>query len=215
MKNKFKLIGIIIYVLIIAIAALNIKNLSVEQLISYSPKNIFLAALFVLVMYILKSLSVFFPIVALQILSGFLFSAPLALTVNILGTLLCYTLPYLIGKFLGASSIENIIGKNEKILNIIDRQRSHKFFLPFFLRVVSCLPCDLVSLYLGALKIPYIYYISAGILGTLPGIIPATFIGKSITNPLSSEFIISTSVTVFCSLVSVLIFYMYNQKHSK
>ena len=213
--NYFKIASAVFYIVLICVLAFHVRDVSAETLLSYSPENKLLAALFVLLLFCLKSLSVVFPIVVLQVLSGFLFPPAAALFVNCLGTMLCYTVPYIIGRLTGAAAAEARIQKNEKLRMIVNSQRNHKFFLSFFLRVISCLPADLISMYLGALKIPYRQYITASLLGTLPGLIPATFIGKNITVPRSPEFLAALLCTVICSVGSILIFFLYTKKHRK
>lgn len=233
-KNRIvKYAPLIVYLIIIIYALLNFKSFSVDALLARSPKNALRAAVFVLLLFAAKSLTVVFPIVVLHILSGFLFSPTAALAINCVGTALCYTVPYVIGRISGSDAVhfaESKIAKlGEKqnsaqkkrrffradITALFSEQRNHKFFLPFFLRVVSCLPCDLISLYLGALEFPYPQYVSASLLGTLPGIVPATFIGKNITDPTSPAFIWAFLLTVFCSVLSIAVFAVYNRRRGR
>ena len=188
--------------------------MTLDNLLSFSPQNKLFAALFLFGLFALKSISVFFPIIILQIASGFLFPAPIALLVNLIGTAIGFALPYFMGMFVGAEKAEEKINKNENIRRIIEKQRKHEFFLSFFLRVISCLPSDLVSMYLGLLRFKFPRYMLSSMLGALPGIIPATFMGQSITDPLSPEFIGAALITLFCSAVSILVYYIYNKKHS-
>lgn len=215
LKKIIKTITVILYVLLILTAIYQARNMTLDSLLSYTPSNKLLAALFLLGLYALKSISVFFPIILLQMASGFLFPAPIALTVNLIGTAIGFVLPYYLGKFTGAEAAERKIEQNENLRRIIEKQRKHEFFLTFFLRVISCLPSDLVSMYLGLLKFRLKSYLTASMLGALPGIIPATFMGRSITDPLSPQFIGSLSITVVCSVISMLVYYIYNKKQNR
>ena len=47
---------------------------SVEDILSYAPRNVWLAAGFLLLLYLAKSLSVAFPIIVLQVAAGHLFA---------------------------------------------------------------------------------------------------------------------------------------------
>ncbi len=235
-KRRFvKYAPLIIYLIIIIYALLNFRSFSVDALLSRSPKSTPRAAVFVLLLFMAKSLTVVFPIVVLHILSGFLFPPAAALLINCLGTALCYTVPYIIGRISGTDAVHFVeakIARREKrktadgkkkrgiftgadIAELFSEQRSHRFFLSFFLRVISCLPCDLISLYLGALEFPYLSYVSASVLGTLPGIIPATFVGKNIMDPASPAFISAFMLTVFCSLLSIAIFWIYTKRRKQ
>lgn len=215
MKKAIKIVTVILYVVLIGMAIYQARHLTLDSLIAYSPQNKILAALFMFGLYALKSISVFFPIVLIQIAAGFLFPAPIALLVNLLGAIIDFALPYYLGMFTGAEAAERKISQNESIKRFIERQQKHEFFLTFFLRVISCLPSDLVSMYLGMLKFKFLRYMIASMLGALPGIIPATFMGRSITDPMSAEFIAAASITLLCSLISILAYYIYSKKLKK
>ena len=196
---------LIVAVLIISIL-LSGREPSVEAILEYMPQNLFLAALLLLAMYALKSLSVIFPMIVLQIAAGMIFPIWIALMLNVIGTALCYTIPYLIGRFSGAEATNSILEKHPKAREIVDMQRNSTWFPSFFLRAVSCLPGDIVSLCLGSLGVSYLPYVIASVVGTLPGLIPATVAGMSIINPRSTVFIMSMIVTVASSFASVIVY---------
>lgn len=213
LKKFVKAVIWALYAILIFFAIYHARNMTLDNLISFTPQNKLLAALFLLGLFALKSISVFFPIILLQIASGFLFPAPIALLVNLIGTAIGFALPYFMGRFIGAEKAEEKISKNENIRRIIEKQRKHEFFLSFFLRVISCLPSDLVSMYLGLLRFEFPRYMLSSMLGALPGIIPATFMGQSITDPLSPQFIGAVAITLICSAASIVYYYFYSKKH--
>ena len=213
LKKTIKIILITSYTALIISVLVFARDFSVQQLLTYTPQNKLMAAAFLLGLFALKSISVFFPIVILQIASGFLFSPLLALFINILGTAISYTLPYFIGCFTGAEAAGSKIAQNPSLTQIFEKQHKHEFFVSFFLRVISCLPSDLISMYLGALKFKFSTYLIASILGTLPGLVPATFMGDSITKPLSPQFMISLLITIISSLLSLLVYYYYSKRN--
>lgn len=51
------------------------SDISAETILQYAPSNLFLAAIFLILLYGIKSLSIFFPVVILYIAGGFLFSS--------------------------------------------------------------------------------------------------------------------------------------------
>ncbi len=70
---------------------------SVEAVLRYTPERPALAAAALVLFYAVKSLSVVFPLVVLEIAGGHLFSPPVALVVNCLGLAVCSTIPYCVG----------------------------------------------------------------------------------------------------------------------
>lgn len=211
-KKIFKAITWGFYAIVLFSAIYYARNMTLDSLLSFSPQNRFLAALFLFGLFALKSISVFFPIIVLQIASGFLFPAPIALFINLIGTAIGFALPYFLGMFLGAEKAAEKINRNEKIKRIIEKQREHEFFLSFFLRVISCLPSDLVSMYLGVLRFKFPRYMLSSMLGALPGIIPATFMGQSIKDPFSPQFMGAIAITLICSGISIIYYYFYTKK---
>ncbi len=190
------------------------KEMTVEGVLSYMPDNLILAALLLLGMYVLKSLSVVFPILVLQVAAGLFFPLGVAMTLNIVGTALTYTVPYLIGRFSGAEAVSRLLEKYPKINVSANGQKNSVWFPSFILRAVSCLPGDIVSMYLGSVKTPYFPYVTASVIGTLPGLIPATIAGMSMMNPKSTAFIVSVIATVLTSAGSIIIYYL-SQKRKK
>ena len=151
--------------------------------------------------------------IILQIAAGMIFPVWIALILNTLGTALSYTIPYLIGRFSGTDATNRIIKKYPKAREIVDMQRNATWFPSFFLRAVSCLPGDIVSMCLGSAGVSYLPYVVASVVGTLPGLIPATIAGMSIMNPKSTVFIMSVVVTVASSIASIVVYGILKRKN--
>lgn len=87
------------------------KELSAKTLFSYTPDNYILAAVFILALYAVKSLSVFLPVTILNILAGSVFPVFPAMLLNTAGIAICITVSYLLGSFSGADYIEKLTAK--------------------------------------------------------------------------------------------------------
>lgn len=185
---------------------------SVELILDYTPENPALAAITLLVMYAAKSMSVVFPLILLQLAGGYLFSPPVAILVNLMGMLICISLPYWVGRSSGTGAVDKLLEKHPKLASIVERQQNNDFFLSFFLRVVGFLPGDLVSMYLGSINVSFGPYLIASMLGALPSVISITLMGASITDPTSPLFLISAVLTAALALSSILIYYMYQKR---
>lgn len=218
MKKNWKYIKYILFfiiVLLIIILALNYKNISIETILNFTPVNPLLAAIVILLLYALKSATVFFPLIVLEIATGLLFPMWIALIINLIGIVIVLTIPYFTGRILGIEMIKKIIHKYPKFEKFIELQLDNSLFLCFFLRVISCLPGDIVSMYFGATQTPFIKNLIGGTLGILPGMILATLIGKSIQDPTSPMFWISILLTISLSLISILINHLYHKRFQK
>lgn len=192
------------------------KDITFDKLLNYTPDNKLLAAIVIIMMFGMKSLTVFFPIIAIMLVSGAIFNTFTAIIVNIIGVIVCISIPYFIGWFSGGEMTEKLINRNKKLRLLADYQQKNRFFFSYFVRVLGFLPCDIVSLYIGSMKIPYLIYITGSILGFLPGLIATTVIGDSITNPKSPAFIISCVFAVILSVSSFLVYtFIIKRKNKK
>lgn len=198
-----RLLPLVLCISMVLLYLLSDVEITAESIAGYAPEKPLLAAIFLLLMYILKSISVFVPIIVLNIAGGFLFSTPIALLINLLGAALVTVFPYIVGRTSGAQAMERISKKSDRIAQLITRLDGHDFFLCFILRVISCLPGDVVSMFLGARRIPFTTYFTGSMLGIIPGIITATLIGATITEPSSPMFWISVTLTLLLSLGSI------------
>lgn len=188
------------------------ENISVDTILSRVPSTPWRAAAFMIALYAAKSMSVVFPIIVLHIAGGFLFSPAVAILVNSIGTVVGFILPYLIGRISGADYADSLMMKYPKFADVISKLDSKGFVMSFFLRIISCLPGDVVSIYFGATKADFVKYLLGSFLGTLPGIITATLLGMSVTVPSSPMFWISLSLTVCISIFSFILYFIWRKK---
>lgn len=211
-KKFLKFLPLVIWTALIIVPLASGEEITVEAVLSYTPKEPLAAALVILLLYALKSMSFVFPIAVLQIATGHLFQTPAALLINFFGRAITLTIPYLAGRFSGADIVENLTAKYPRLEEMCSRQGRNPVFISFMLRTFVFLPGDAVSMYLGAIRIPFPCYLAGGILGTTLGVVLSTIFGASITEPGSSAFMISAFLM---TLVAVLSFIYYRKNRSK
>lgn len=207
--------GIVGVLLCLAAVFLLRTDISFQSIREYTPEKPIAAVLFLLLLYALKSATIFFPLVVLEIGTGYFFSAPIALALNTLGMGIVLTVPYWIGHAVGIRQINKLTARYPRWKAIMEKQQSHSFFLCFFLRVISCLPGDIVTMYLGATHVPYWKNLLAGSLGVLPGMILATLMGANIQDPTSPAFWISAGLSVGLAVLSTVLYYFYLRKQKE
>ena len=98
----------LIWVGIIVICFLHRKELSAEEIARYTPGNPWLAGIVMLALFALKSLSIVIYSGVLYAANGILFPLPVAILLNLIGTVIMVTLPYQIGRRTGASAVDDI-----------------------------------------------------------------------------------------------------------
>lgn len=193
----------------------NIKNISFEQIIHYTPSNFWLAGLFFMGVYALKSVSVVFPLVAIYLAAGAIFPVSWAILVNVLGLVVCTSLPYFLGKLCGKEAVGSLLGRFKKAKQLEEISMQNGVLVSYLLRVISILPGDIVSMFLGAYGIRYPSYLVGSVLGLAPIMIPATMAGQSLTDPFSMKFVIPFLALIAVSLISSLLCNRYMKKQKK
>ncbi len=210
-SNKIiKIIVAILWAAVIIFAVSTVKNMGLEEFLTYTPESPMLAALLILGLFALKSLSVVIHSSILYALTGILFPLPTAVLVGAAGTMIAFTVPYLLGKRLGAEYMERLVEENPRLRSVKELRSDNEFLFVFLVRLMG-LPLDLVSLYFGAVKIRYPAYILAGVLGMLPHSIPYIVMGMSAEDAGSPTFLISLGVLLLTMAGSAI--YMARRRH--
>ncbi len=204
-----KLLRILPLLLVVALLCIYLRygnRITTETLVGWIPHSAPLAILMLFGMYALKSLTVFFPLHALQLVVGILYSAPIAILINCIGAAITVTLPYGIGIAIGDHGIQSLEQRYPKLQEIHHLQMENQLMFVLFIRIIGILPCDIVSLYMGMRKIPYSQYLAGCMIGFLPSIVSVSLIGANIHQPASPSFwaacvlelvVIGTSIIVY------------------
>lgn len=213
--NILRFAPLVICALFMCIYLFSGEEITAESLLNFAPEEPLFAAIFVVLLYAFKSLTIFFPIVILNVLGGFLFEPAHALIINSIGVLVELTVPYWLGRASGTSFANKLCEKHPKLAEIIGEGSDNNFFMSFFLRVISCLPGDAISMYFGASRVPFWTCLIGSFLGTLPGMIAATLLGMNITDPTSPMFWVSIGLTVGISVISFLLYFIWKKAKKK
>ncbi len=186
---------------------------SAEGIANFTPEDPWLAAVVMLALFALKSLSVVVYCGLLYGASGILFPLPVAIAVNMLGSLIMVSIPYLIGRRAGASAVEAIRIRYPRTERLYAQRQKNDFFFSFAARMAG-LPCDVVSLYIGAINVGYAKYLSGSLLGLLPPMVTFPVMGMSVQDVGSPEFMIALGVEAGYLLLSALILALRRRKAS-
>jgi len=181
------------------------RDLEAADLLSWSPSNPWLAALFLLALYACKSLTVFFPLVALYLAGGLMFPLPAALAVNLAGLALCAAVPYWVGRCSASETLDRLRQKYPKLQTVERLRRENNFLFALLTRAVGILPGDVVSLYFGAVRLPFGPYLAGSLLGLCPTMVAVSIMGDSASNPFSPAFLIAAGVDLLVVAVSFLV----------
>ncbi len=202
-------LGLIVFFLI------NKERVTFDALVNFTPSNTYVAILVMLFLFMFKSMVIFFYGGILYAVSGVIFPLPLAIAVNIAGTVIMCSVPYFIGYKSGSKLLDKLCLKYNKIQLIKEVQQNNEFVVSFFVRIVGILPADIVSMYLGASKTQFDTYIFGTLLGLLPSIISFSVMGMSAEDITSPAFIISAVFELCLMLFSIMFLYFWKRRKNK
>lgn len=206
---------VLAWVVFIGLCIWKRDEITVESILYSAPERPALAVLAVLGLFALKSLSIIVYSGILYAAVGILFPLPVAIGVNILGTVIMLSLPYWLGRRSGPQAVRRIKAKYPRVEIIHKLRPGSDFFFSFLIRVVNLLPYDIVSLYMGAIRVEYRKYILGGVLGTLPSIIAFPVMGMNITNIHSPQFLVSMGVEIAFMAAGVVGYVIMNKKEQR
>ena len=176
------------------------RFLTAEAISRASPKQLWLAAGFLLLLYGVKSVSFCFPMSALTAAGGLLFPA------------VAQTLPFLLGRW-NRQWAAGVLSRFPKAERFLSEEQDREGLLVFLLRLAGASPGDLVSLALGAAGIPPSRYLVPGVLGAAPRVAAATLLGAALWDPWSRRFWISVGINAAITGLSLTIWHFRRRIH--
>jgi uncharacterized membrane protein YdjX (TVP38/TMEM64 family) len=121
---------------------------------------------------------VIFPSTILTLAGGFLFGPVLGVLYTIIASNTSATVAYLVGYYFGKGILKEG-ASNSLMQRYADRMRSNSFETILVMRFIF-LPYDLVNYLAGFLRIRWVSFITATLLGSIPGTIAFILAGASI-----------------------------------
>ena len=192
-----------IAVILVLIVKISGEPLSVDTIVKYTPKNVVLAVIMLLLLFGLKSLTIVLPLSISPVAAVFISTVGLSVSI---------TIPYCLGKCSGKQITEEIFQKYPKAKKLSEYQKQNTFFTCFITRIVGFLPGDIVSLYFGACDVNYLIYLVAGISGSLLSIVTTTLLGEKLNNPFSIEFVLVAFCRLLVSIGSIMLKILFTKK---
>lgn len=128
-----------------------------------------------LVLYVIKSLSVFFPVTVLYAVGGYMLGPVVGCIVNALGVAMGFVIQYRFGSASGHAAAGKISAKHPRIAAMLDAQSRSPVFAVFSVRLFSVISPDLISYYFGAVGVGFGAFMLGSILGVLPGLLPLRY----------------------------------------
>ena len=185
--------------------------LTIQNLFDFSPDDPFYAMLFILGLYCIKPIILILPVPMLQIVGGMIFPPFWAFFVNTIGLIISSTIAYFIGFFLGKERVEKLMHKFKKSEDLKKHRKQDEGFFVFIIRIIGLVSMDISGMFFGSVQTPFTKYLFSSILGLLPAMLIATFIGLTADDPSSPSFILSLVIKILL-VISSLTYYQYKYK---
>lgn len=211
-KNIRNAIAVTFWLVVIILCLIYRDEITVDSIVAFTPQNTFVAILVMLALFAVKSVSIFIYCGLLYAASGILFPLPLAILVNILGSVIMATIPFMIGKKAGTGLVNKLIARYPKLKFMKDIPNQNEFFMSFFVRIIGILPSDIVGMYLGASEIRFNRYITGTIIGMLPATVTFCIMGMRINDVTSPEFLLSLGFELCLMVVSTTAYALWMKK---
>lgn len=211
MKRR-KWFGIVYVVLLVVLYVFYRRSgIDLEDLVEAAPERIVPAVFTVLVFYALKSLTVFFPLPLLYLLSADIFPQSAAIVVNAAGLVVAATVPWIIGKRSDSRTLDQHM--DPQTAEVIHNLKMDNPFLYTFALRATHLAYDPISMYLGSQGIPWHFLALGTLAGTGPAMAAITIIGENVFSPDSGMF--WPAMGLLIGVVALSFFLLYHTLHRK
>ncbi|MBQ8642819.1 MAG: TVP38/TMEM64 family protein [Clostridia bacterium] len=188
------------------------SDLTVEGILNFTPENPFLAVLIMLGLFLLKSVTFVIYGNILYAASGILFPLPAAVFLNVAGSAIMATIPFLMGRRAGRGLLETLTEKYPKLTILREVPQKNEILSSVIIRLLGILPGDLVSMYFGTSGVRYSRYLAGTLIGLFPSIVIFSVMGMSVSDITSPTFWISVAAEIVLVLISFVILLVLRKK---
>lgn len=180
MKDKIKTYLPVLIMLAIALTAgilIWTGVLQVDRIIAAVNNNKPLAALVILALFVFKGFSCI-PYAVILIGCSLIFELPMAIFINTVGTVLCISTSYLVGRFSKELTFDGMLEKYPKFKKYFNNAQNSSFTFVFALHSLH-LSTEVQGVLFGLLRTPYMPYIGGSMLALIPSMLWYTVLGEN------------------------------------
>jgi len=156
------------------------EGFSVAEIVHFTPKNPWLAAVILWILYAVKGVTAVILYDVLVLAAAFMYDTPTALLVNSIGTVICICVPYWVGRCLRGPWLERTLAKHEKIHKIYQKHEQHPAIGCLLLRAMG-LSNEALGFLFGSTGMKFLPFLLCSFCGIAPGMICITILGSELT----------------------------------
>lgn len=152
----------------------------------------------------------FIPMLPVTLFGGYTFGAITGTLLNIIGAGNSAVVAFYITRNIKSKRIRSFLENHRKQI-ISDQIEKHGFRVVLYIRLIPFIPFDSINYGMGLSKVKVRDYVVASYIGIIPGIFVANFVGNSLRNIWSIQFIVAILLYGFVILIP----YIYNKWNKK
>jgi len=204
MDKKVKLLqGVFVVstIIVILFCAPYFADLSVQNLLDFTPESPVLAALVFLGLYCLKAFVMFIPLTVLYLGAGVLFPVGWAFILTYFCLVVESSIGFFLGRRLGSKRVQALINHSERGRKLLEFGNNNSIFSCFIIRMIPGPPIEVTNMFVGTTGIKFLPFIVGTLLGYTPGMIPFILLGGAVSEPLSLKYLLPCALSigmVFC-----------------
>jgi len=180
----------------------------VDFIAGFAEISLWLTAFVIILLYALQGAIMVVPTGLLYIAAGLAFPTWQGIVITYVGLTVSLSVGYFIGLKMGEEKVSVMLAKNKKIADFLGGSKENLLSLAFISRILPT-PFGLVSLFFGAMKVPFPQYIFVSLLGLSPFMVPVVFAGAAITDPFSAAFLVPFGISLG---ITAIIFVAYKTR---
>lgn len=149
---------------------------TIPTLVDHRP---ILALLVIMVLYLIKGFSGVILHNALIVVVSLIYNLPAALLINGIGTALCLSVSYFIGRKTKTDSIAHWLEGHEKLKKYCSATQQYGFVSCFAIHMLG-LSMEVLGIFFGMLRLNFWSYLISSWLAILPGMVCITILGANL-----------------------------------
>lgn len=192
--------------LMIIFGVILVRNIGLHQI---SPEKIkafilsfgWIAPVIYILLYTIRPITLF-PASILSLGGGLAFGALFGTLYTVIGASLGAILAFFTARKLGREVVEQLLGS--KLAKLDRKIEEQGFYTVLIMRLIPIFPFDAVSYWSGLSKVQFKHFVLGTVIGIVPGTFVYNFMGNSLQNPRSFQFILAVALMAVLIIVPLI-----------
>ncbi|MCG8483646.1 MAG: TVP38/TMEM64 family protein [Clostridia bacterium] len=203
MNKYIKIISLILMILfgVLLVHNIGLNHISPERIKAFILSFGWIAPIVYILLYTLRPITLF-PASILSLGGGLAFGALFGTVYTVVGASLGAILAFLTARKLGSEAVEQLLGN--KLTKLDNKIEAQGFYAVLIMRLIPIFPFDAVSYWSGLSKVHFKHFVLATVIGIIPGTFVYNFMGDSLQNPQSFQFLLAVILMAILIIIPLL-----------